>query len=623
MESAAPVAVTMTVPAEKGPEVMDLFSPHEAMESTAKDKLPEGPGAILPTTATANKTEDDTNTGARNMIPTDRARQAFQNHATSLPVRIASPSPARFASPLKANNLPDEKLDFEKVRQRAARKKKNKRKPGPGAPAVQVIKGFQTPSSCGEDSEASGASTPALGQMSRNISSASITSSPALRPSTPQSGISALRLQLDALGLGNRSPTPRLMSLQRVNTGSATSEAASDSDRTEMDSYEIPLQNDFVNLDVSSKGLPISGINTPRLQSNVRKVTAQDFEPISCLGKGSFGTVVLVKQHETGRLFAQKQFKKASLVVRKKLVDQTRTERDILKSIRHPFIVKLYYAFQDHEKLYLILEYAQGGELFHHLSMERMFPEDTARFYMAEMVLALEHLHRVVGVVYRDLKPENCLLDAEGHLLLTDFGLSKVPVDDADKCRSFLGTVEYMAPEVVAGKEYGMAVDWWSFGALSYDLLTGSPPFTANNNAKTQEKILKAKLQLPYFLGPDAKDLLTRLLRKDPSKRLGANMPKDLNTIKNHRFFKTIGWRALATRELDPPIQPVITDPELAENFSSDFTGLSLSPTVSRKSFGDALDGYGALPGEGLDGDPFGGFSFHASSSVLNSGVWG
>jgi serine/threonine protein kinase len=308
------------------------------------------------------------------------------------------------------------------------------------------------------------------------------------------------------------------------------------------------------------------------------------------------------------------------LTVHKKLVEQTKTERAILESVnRHAFVVKLFYAFQDREKLYLILEYAQGGELFHHLAVERMFPEDTAAFYMAEMVLALDHLHRTVGVVYRDLKPENCLLDSEGHLLLTDFGLSKVAVDDDDTCRSFLGTVEYMAPEVIARSEYGMAVDWWSLGALGFDLLTGSPPFTGNNHAKIQEKILKQKLVLPYFLGPDAKDLLTRLLRKEPKKRLGANMPKDLQTIKNHRFFRKINWKKLESRELAPPIQPLITDPELAENFSNEFTDLALSPMASRKS-NPLIDGFEPMDSEQ---DPFGGFSFVASQSLLDSGDWG
>jgi serine/threonine protein kinase len=228
----------------------------------------------------------------------------------------------------------------------------------------------------------------------------------------------------------------------------------------------------------------------------------------------------------------------------------------------------------------------------------------------------LDHLHRTVGVVYRDLKPENCLLDSEGHLLLTDFGLSKVAVDEDDTCRSFLGTIEYMAPEVIQGVEYGMAVDWWSLGALGHDLLTGNPPFTGNNNAKIQEKIVKQKLVLPYYLSADAKDLLTRFLRKEPKKRLGSNMPKDLQTIKSHRFFRKINWKQLEARELEAPIQPLITDPELAENFASDFTELPLSPVATRKGFDEWMDG-------GRENDPFGGFSFVASQSLLEGGEWG
>jgi len=180
-------------------------------------------------------------------------------------------------------------------------------------------------------------------------------------------------------------------------------------------------------------------------------------------------------------------------------------------------------------------------------------------------------------------------------------------VDENDKCNSFLGTVEYMAPEVIQGHKYGMAVDWWSFGALGFDLLTGSPPFQGGNNAKIQEKIVKQKLVMPYFLSPDAKDLLTRLLRKDPAKRLGANMPKDLTLMKKHRFFRKIDWKALAKREVEAPIQPLITDPELAENFSNDFTDLALSPVLTTKSPWTA---------GGME-NPFGGFSF-ASQSLLD-----
>jgi serine/threonine protein kinase len=332
----------------------------------------------------------------------------------------------------------------------------------------------------------------------------------------------------------------------------------------------------------------------------------------------------LVKHKTTGRLYAQKQFKKASLTVRKKLIEQTKTERAILESVnRHPFIVNLYYAFQDHEKLYLILEYAQGGELFHHLATERMFNEDTAAFYMAEMVLALDYLHRTVGVIYRDLKPENCLLDAEGHLLLTDFGLSKVSVDD-QKCRSLAGTIDFMAPEVLLGNEYGMSVDWWSLGALGYDLMTGSPPFAGNNHRKIEQNILYKKVPMPYYLSQDAKDLLTRFLRKEPRKRLGFHMPKDMATIRAHRFFRKLDWKRLEARELEPPIQPLITDPELAENFSEEFTTQALSGLVEAGPTGPTGPAWGeeeyVLP---ADKDPFGGFSFVASQSLLDEGLFG
>ncbi|KAF2280075.1 uncharacterized protein EI97DRAFT_429841 [Westerdykella ornata] len=532
-----------------------------------------------------------------------------------------TPGPKRIEE-TRARMLPDN-LDFDRVAKNAQKKKKKKRnamKQVP-APAVNTVRGFQTPvTSAGEESDMSAANTPRFGPVS---GFASVTSSPALRPTSGAGGYGILKQQLEALSIGGRIDSPTkplpvgLFKSGLVSSNASTSGLESDSDKTEMESYQVNLEADFISSEVPSKTSTLTSNTLERTESYVRKMSAEDFTPLTCLGKGSYGTVFLVKQRGTGRLYAQKQLRKASLTVHKKLVEQTKTERAILESVnRHPFVVKLYYAFQDHEKLYLILEYAQGGELFHHLATERMFSEEVAAFYMAEMVLALDHLHRNVGVVYRDLKPENCLLDAEGHLLLTDFGLSKVAVDEDDKCHSFLGTAEYMAPEVIQGAEYGMAVDWWSLGALGVDLLTGSPPFTGNNNAKIQEKILKQKLVLPYYLGPDAKDLLTRLLRKDPKKRLGANMPKDLQTIKSHRFFRKIDWKKLELRELQPPIQPLVTDPELAENFSSDFTDLPLSPVVSRREL--------HFDEGGPDGsDPFGGFSFVASHSLIEGGEWG
>ncbi|KAG5980202.1 hypothetical protein E4U55_004293 [Claviceps digitariae] len=503
--------------------------------------------------------------------------------------------------------------------------------------ARSVMRGFQgTPATSGdEDSDHGTYETPSLGSRRGRLRLDDVVSancSPVLRAAVPSpsvSGIAKLRMQMDHISLDQSSRSSSVTrngghldlrsgittamnsrSHSRDRDG-ARSVAGSESSDCASTSYEVNLEHDFVSESVRERSGHVEGGLNPK-----RKMTSEEFECLRCLGKGAYGTVFLVKQRATGRLYAQKQLKKASLVVHKKLIEQTKTERQILESVnRHPFVVKLYYAFQDLEKLYLILEYGQGGELFTHLNTEKMFSETVAAFYMAEMMLAISHLHNDLGVVYRDLKPENCLLDADGHLLLTDFGLSKVSAEKAgDSCNSILGTVDYMAPEVILGKKYGRAVDWWSFGALGYDLMTGNPPFRGQNHAKIQDNIVKQKLVLPYYLSPDAKDLLTRLLRKEPHKRLGSCMPKDLQTLKKHRFFRKIDWKKLEARELEPPIQPMITDPELAENFAPEFTELALSPVLNCK---DAWP----VPGSSKD-DVFGGFSFVASTSLLESSAF-
>ena len=444
---------------------------------------------------------------------------------------------------------------------------------------------------------------------------------PLSRPDSAQGGISALRQQLDDLNLNvahdefKQARCAAVASCLTEGNSMAPSGTGSgyvsDTAPDDTDSYEVSLNEDFVSdetkqqdADPSTPGFSMDDID--------RKMCAADFDPITCLGKGTFGTVLLVRQRATGRLYAQKMFRKAKLTVHPTLVEQTRSERSILEAInQHPFIVSLHYAFQDHAKLYLVLDYASGGELFTHLAHARLFPEPTAAFYLAELVLALDHLHAAVGVVYRDLKPENCLLDARGHLLLTDFGLSAVPANGDGTCRSVLGTVDYMAPEVVRGAAYGAAVDWWSLGALGFDLLTGDPPFRAANYQAVQQKVLRVKPRFPPFVGPDARDLLTRLLRKDPAKRLGGRMPADRPALRGHRFFRHIDWARLARRELEPPIRPDISDPALAENFAPEFTGLPLSPVVG---------GVHEALARGEDEDPFGGFSYVASRSVLRCG---
>ena len=514
------------------------------------------------------------------------------------------------------------------------RKKKRNNKKGNNL-ALNTIHGFTPATSEDERSDFSRDETSTRNAFTTSKLS-SLASNARNRSASPGPGVSALTQQLEGLqcnpklsriarqsrcsgprvktaingsiGTQSTSVSPSSNPSPTASQSSATSESMKDGESSKTISYEVALEHDFVSPDIALRDIQDDS-NTPTLDHMVRKMTASDFDPLRCLGKGTYGTVHLVKQARTGRLFAQKQFRKASLTVKQQLVEQTKTERVILESInRHPYVVKLFYAFQDHEKLYLILEYAQGGELFTRMLTEGMFPEETAAFYMAEMILALNHLHHTVGVVYRDLKPENCLLDADGHLLLTDFGLSKVAVDGDYHCRSMTGTLEYMAPEVVQRQSYGPEVDWWSFGVLGFEMLVGNSPFHANNDAKIQEKIVRSKLSLPFFMSADAKDLLTRLLRKKPKERLGARMPKDLQLIKSHRFFRKIDWKKLEKRQVEPPFKPIITDPELAENFSNEFTELALSPVTTHPKCD-----------WGLDSDPFGGFSFVASRSLLTA----
>ncbi|KAL8719469.1 MAG: hypothetical protein Q9225_003519, partial [Loekoesia sp. 1 TL-2023] len=514
------------------------------------------------------------------------------------------------------------------------RKKKRNHKKAHGV-ALSTIHGLTLASSEDERSNCPTRGTCAKDDFPKSKFSG-LTSNAGHRSSSPGPGVSALTQQLAGLHGGSKpssraeqpktsglrikteidgstgaqsnsaspSPNPSLTASQ----SSVTSESMKDGESSKTMSYEVALEHDFVSPDIAPGDFQ-GYEDTPTLDHVVRKMTATDFEPLRCLGKGTYGTVHLVKQARTGRLFAQKQFRKASLTVKQQLVEQTKTERAILESInRHPYVVKLFYAFQDQEMLYLILEYAQGGELFTRMLTEGMFPEETAAFYMAEMILALNHLHNTVGVVYRDLKPENCLLDADGHLLLTDFGLSKVAVDGDYRCRSMTGTLEYMAPEVIQQQSYGPEVDWWSFAVLGFEMLVGNSPFHANNDAKIQEKIVKSKLVLPFFMSADAKDLLTRLLRKKPKERLGARMPKDLQLIKGHRFFRKIDWKKLDKRQVEPPFKPIITDPELAENFSAEFTNLAVSPVTTHPKRDWELGS-----------DPFGGFSFVASRSLLTA----
>jgi len=276
---------------------------------------------------------------------------------------------------------------------------------------------------------------------------------------------------------------------------------------------------------------------------------------------------------DKGKIFAMKVLKKATIVRNQKDTAHTKAERNILEAVKSPFICDLLYAFQTGGKLYLILEYLSGGELFMHLEREGIFMEDTAAFYLSEIVLALEHLHRQ-GIIYRDLKPENILLDTRGHVKLTDFGLCKEAIEGDQKTHTFCGTIEYMAPEILLRLGHNKAVDWWSLGALTFDMLTGGPPFTAENRKKTIDKILKGKLTLPPYLSAEARDLIKRLLKRHVETRLGAGA-EDADEIKAHPFFRALVWDKVYAREMEPPFKPPITSEDDASLFDSRFTKMT------------------------------------------------
>lgn len=312
----------------------------------------------------------------------------------------------------------------------------------------------------------------------------------------------------------------------------------------------------------------------------------EDFELMKVVGKGSFGKVMQVmyaftssivekianvnRKRDTGRIYALKTLRKAHIISRSE-VAHTLAERSVLAQINNPFIVPLKFSFQSPEKLYLVLAFVNGGELFHHLQKEQRFDINRSRFYTAELLCALECLHGF-KVIYRDLKPENILLDYSGHIALCDFGLCKLDMKDEDRTNSkfghiklaaadtdfmtaFCGTPEYLAPELLLGHGYTKTVDWWTLGVLLYEMLTGLPPFYDENTNEMYRKILQEPLHFP---GPEvvpsaARDLLTKLLDRNPERRLGANGAAE---IKAHAFFANIDWRKLLQRKYEPSFKP-------------------------------------------------------------------
>jgi serine/threonine protein kinase len=334
-----------------------------------------------------------------------------------------------------------------------------------------------------------------------------------------------------------------------------------------------------------SETVEIEGLKTKQ-----KKVSLEDFDLLCVLGRGSFGKVMKVRKKDTKEIYAMKILAK-EMLIKQNMINYTKQENAILQGVDHPFIVGLRFAFQTDSKLYLVLDFLSGGELFFHLSKEVKFNVDRTRYYAAELVLALGHLHSK-DIVYRDLKPENVVLDQEGHCVMTDFGLAKKDVSNNNPTTTFCGTPEYLAPEIIKGKGYSKPVDWWSLGILIYEMLVGLPPFYSENINEMYELILKAPLKFPSFVPSEAQSLLKGLLERDEAKRLGSGSG-DYKEIQNHSFFAPIDWDKLYARKVTPPFVPEKQkegEDDRAVNFDSEFTSERAVESFA-KSVKDDKDG--------------------------------
>ncbi|KAI8821016.1 camp-dependent protein kinase catalytic subunit [Fimicolochytrium jonesii] len=319
----------------------------------------------------------------------------------------------------------------------------------------------------------------------------------------------------------------------------------------------------------------------PITRGDARGLALSDFVMLKTLGTGTFGRVYLTRYRDTDRFYAMKVLSKKD-VVRLKQVEHINSEKNILSRIDHPFLVTMDCTFQDDRNLYMLLEYVVGGELFSHLRRAGRFSNDMTRFYAAEIVLAIEYLHSM-DIIYRDLKPENLLLDNRGDIKITDFGFAK---EVQDRTWTLCGTPEYLAPEIIQSKGHGKAVDWWALGILIFEMLAGYPPYFDDNPFGIYEKILTGRLSFPPYFDPAAKDLIKKLLAPDRTKRLG-NLRGGADDVKQHKWFRGVDWATLLAKQVPCPIVPSVAGPGDTRHFET-------YPEVEEEE-SDGMDPFGHL----------------------------